>query len=244
MPISLLLTLLTAIALIYFERRKPRNALAPVQGWYARVLTMIVVEIGLLLAFRVLLVHVMEFEGIFDLSDLHPLAGGLGAYVIGTLIVYAWHRARHELSWLWNVFHQLHHSPTRMEALTTFYRHPLEIIANALLGGLIVFGLLGLGTIEAAVYATMMVSVQLFYHANISTPYWLGYIIQRPEMHCIHHREGYHRNNYGDLAIWDLLFGTWENPTVADNRCGFSAMRELKIRDMLFCRDVHKNRNS
>lgn len=30
----------------------------------------------------------------------------------------------------WTIFHQLHHSPARIEILTSCYRHPLEILAN------------------------------------------------------------------------------------------------------------------
>jgi sterol desaturase/sphingolipid hydroxylase (fatty acid hydroxylase superfamily) len=240
-PISLVTIILLTTAFIWLERKRPYVHLKPVQGWYVRVFSMIAIEIVLVLGCRALIANFLDYESLFDLSDLNPIAGALIAYVLGTLIVYGWHRARHEFAWLWKVFHQLHHSPSRMEALTTFYRHPFEIAANAALGSAIVFGLLGLGTIEAAIYATMMISVQLFYHANIRTPRWLGYIIQRPEMHRIHHSEDYHRNNYGDLAIWDLLFGTWENPVNAENACGFSNSRELKIFDMFFCRDVHKD---
>jgi sterol desaturase/sphingolipid hydroxylase (fatty acid hydroxylase superfamily) len=239
MPITILLTALLTTLFICIERAKPNTRLPGVQGWYARLALMISVEIGMLLLVRKLLVFLSDGESVFVLSNWNPLAGGLLAYALSTLIVYAWHRARHEFQWLWRVFHQLHHSPSRIEALTTFYRHPHELFANGLIGALVVFGLLGLGQIEATIYATLMVGVQLFYHANINTPRWIGYFIQRPEMHRIHHRTGYHRNNYGDLALWDLMFGTWENPEIAKEACGFSALNEVRVFDMLLCKDVH-----
>ena len=31
---------------------------------------------------------------------------------------------------LWRTLHQLHHSPKRLEIVTSFYQHPLEIISN------------------------------------------------------------------------------------------------------------------
>jgi hypothetical protein len=37
-------------------------------------------------------------------------------------------------------------------------------------------------------------------HANIRTPRWLGYLIQRPESHGVHYGRGIHRCNYSDLA--------------------------------------------
>ena len=59
-------------------------------------------------------------------------------------------------------------------------------------------------------------------------------------MHRIHHQHGYHRNNYGDIVWWDMLFGTYENPAVWDNRCGFDETRGQRLGDMLRCRDVHE----
>ncbi|WP_426174595.1 sterol desaturase family protein [Massilia sp. TWR1-2-2] len=35
--------------------------------------------------------------------------------------------AGHESDWLWRVFHQIHHSPRRLEAITSFYRHPTAV---------------------------------------------------------------------------------------------------------------------
>jgi sterol desaturase/sphingolipid hydroxylase (fatty acid hydroxylase superfamily) len=239
-PLTILAAAFFTAIFMWLERREPNVRLPQVPGWYARLAIMVSVEISVLLLARKLLVSVSEGQSVFDLSNWNPALSGLFAYVVGTLVVYAWHRARHENKWLWRVFHQLHHSPSRIEALTTFYRHPHELIANGSIGAAIVFGLLGLGQIEATIYATLMVSVQLFYHANITTPRWLGYFIQRPEMHRIHHRNGYHRNNYGDLALWDLLFGTWRNPRIATKACGFPPDRERKTVEMLLCRDVNK----
>jgi sterol desaturase/sphingolipid hydroxylase (fatty acid hydroxylase superfamily) len=62
---------------------------------------------------------------------------------------------------------------------------------------------------------------ELFYHWNVRTPYWLGYVFQRPESHCVHHQEGVHSFNYSDLPVWDILFGTFRNPRRFDARCGF-----------------------
>ena len=28
----------------------------------------------------------------------------------------------------------------------------------------------------------------------------------------MHHQHGRHRNNYGDITWWDMLFGIYENP--------------------------------
>ena len=43
------------------------------------------------------------------------------------------------------------------------------------------------------------------------------------------------------LVWWDMLFGTYENPAVWNDRCGFDTERELRLADMLRYRDVHKD---
>jgi sterol desaturase/sphingolipid hydroxylase (fatty acid hydroxylase superfamily) len=59
-------------------------------------------------------------------------------------------------------------------------------------------------------------------------------------MHRIHHQYGLHRNNYGDITWWDMLFGTYENPPQWDDRCGFDDAREQQLLEMLKYRDVHR----
>jgi sterol desaturase/sphingolipid hydroxylase (fatty acid hydroxylase superfamily) len=41
---------------------------------------------------------------------------------------------------------------------------------------------------------------------------WLGYFIERPESHSLHHQRGVHRHNDADLPVLDMLFGTFHNP--------------------------------
>lgn len=106
-------------------------------------------------------------------------------------------------------------------------------------GGVLAFVVLGLTPAGGAVYALCTALGEFFIHTNCRTPYWVGYVFQRPEMHCIHHEYGRHRNNYGDIAWWDMLFGTWENPRAWNGRCGFDAEREEALSTMLAFHDVH-----
>ena len=73
----------------------------------------------------------------------------------------------------------------------------------------------------AVVYTACTALGEFFYHTNVRTPRWIGYVFQRPEMHRIHHQHARHENNYGDFAWWDMLFGTWENPRDFVHTCGF-----------------------
>jgi sterol desaturase/sphingolipid hydroxylase (fatty acid hydroxylase superfamily) len=81
---------------------------------------------------------------------------------------------------------------------------------------------------------------EFFHHTNIRTPRWVGWFFQRPEMHRIHHQLGRHKNNYGDITWWDMLFGIYENPAEWVHRCGFDADREQQLLKMLAYQDVHE----
>ncbi len=173
---------------------------------------------------------------VFDLADWPLAAAAVFAYIMTTFVFYWWHRARHEVPWLWRHLHQVHHSPARLEVLTSFYKHPLEMVSNSLITSFLMIVLLGLSPAAIALTTLLLALAEFFYHWNIRTPYWLGYVIQRPESHCIHHERGRHRNNYSDLPVWDILFGTFDNPRAQAFECGFSAARELDLPGLLCLR--------
>jgi len=103
-----------------------------------------------------------------------PAIGGLIAYLILTFVFYWWHRWRHTVNFLWLALHQVHHSPKRIETITSFYKHPLEIVLNSLLIGSVNFLILGL-SLEGAAFSLLFASVgEYVYHMNIKTPHWLG----------------------------------------------------------------------
>ena len=168
-------------------------------------------------------------------------AGGVIAYFIATFVFYWWHRARHESDMLWRLFHQIHHSPQRLEVITSFYKHPIEMLVNSIIGSVLVYALLGLTAEAGAVYTLCTALGEFFYHTNVTTPRWVGRYFQRPEMHRIHHEHGRHRNNYGDIPWWDMLFGTYENPRTFDCDLRLRGRARAAARGMLRWRDVHRN---
>ena len=97
-------------------------------------------------------------------------AAGLAAYFVATFVFYWWHRWRHEVDWLWRHFHQIHHSPRRLEVVTSFYKHPLEMVANSLVGTVLVYPVLGLSPEAGAVYTLCTALGEFFYHTNCRTP--------------------------------------------------------------------------
>jgi sterol desaturase/sphingolipid hydroxylase (fatty acid hydroxylase superfamily) len=170
-------------------------------------------------------------------SQIDPISAGLVTFLTASFFAYWYHRAIHKSDRLWRWVHQLHHSPTRIEALTAFYIHPLDGLLATLLNAIIAYGLLGVGPVSAAIGLGCVTAFNLVAHADLKTPWWLGFFTQRPEMHRIHHERGAHRNNYG-LPVWDLLFGTWRNPREGWVECGFPDDKERLIGQMLMMKDV------
>ncbi|MCK5701708.1 MAG: hypothetical protein KAI29_11165, partial [Cyclobacteriaceae bacterium] len=69
---------------------------------------------------------------------------------------------------------------------------------------------------------------------------WLGYIVQRPESHTIHHAKGIHAYNYSDLPIFDILFGTFKNPKNYEHETGFYTGASKRILDMIMFKNVEQ----
>ena len=176
---------------------------------------------------------------LLTLSNLNPLMQGFLGFMLTSFVAYWWHRAMHKFDLLWRVFHQLHHSPRRIEALSAFYMHPFDGMAATFLNAMCCYFVLGLNVYGAAVSLLFAALYNIYIHADLKTPYWLGFVLQRPEMHRVHHKYMHHAQNYG-LSIWDLLFGTFSNPIEYVQEVGFDVGREGRIYEMLRTRDVYK----
>jgi sterol desaturase/sphingolipid hydroxylase (fatty acid hydroxylase superfamily) len=222
------------------ERAKPGWKLPHVNTWPFRVLLINGVQLGVVLLASFTWERWLTRWSVYHLSDVvSPLIGGLIAYFIATFIFYWWHRWRHESNFLWRVFHQIHHSPQRLEVITSFYKHPVEMVFNSVLGSLLVYAFLGLSLEACAIYTFCTAIGEFFYHTSVKTPRWVGFFFQRPEMHRLHHQHNRHKNNYGDITWWDMLFGTYENPENWNATCGFVDAKEQQLIPMLAFRDVH-----
>ncbi len=233
------------IFLMILERIVPDQKLPHVKGWWTRVIFINILQLGVVILGSYTWDIWLKKVSLFSVSaHVSPVVGGLLAYFIITFVFYWWHRWRHNINFLWLAFHQLHHSPQRIETITSFYKHPVEIICNSILIGSVNFLILGLN-IESAAYCILFSSIgEYVYHMNIKTPHWMGYIFQRPEMHRVHHERSKHYSNFSDLPIWDMMFGTFENPRKRDVTCGFKPERESKLMDMLSFKNVNDSYKS
>lgn len=180
----------------------------------------------------------IDHASLLHLRDrIDPVTGSLIAFLISSLVAYWYHRAIHWSDRLWRWVHQLHHSPVRIEALTAFYMHPFDGLLASLLNAAVAYLLLGVGPLSAALALLYVTLFSLIAHADLHSPWWLGFVTQRPEMHRLHHERGVHASNYG-LPLWDMLFGTWRNPHESEVECGFADDKERLIGQMLMLKDV------
>lgn len=231
---------LTAVLMAGVEWRNPGRRWPEVSGWWGRAFLLNGLQVAFVwLGGRLWNPWLREHRP-WSADALGPVLGAFLGYLAVTFIYYWWHRWRHESPLLWRWFHQVHHSPQRIEIITSFYKHPLELAANGVLSSAILYGIVGL--VETAAAAAVLITglAELFYHWNVRTPYWLGFLIQRPESHCLHHQEGVHSFNYADLPLWDMLFGTFRNPEAWDARCGFGPGNEARLGEMLAGVDLHR----
>ncbi len=229
------LVVAVAAVMIAIERIAPGVTQPSVPRWIARVAALNGAQVGVVYLGAWSWDRWLPQFRVFDGGALPPFAGALIGYVAITFVFYWWHRARHELPLLWRL-HQVHHSPARIEVVTSFYKHPLEIAINGVLCSTVLYVLVGLPPATAATVTAITGVAELVYHWNVRTPHWLGWFFQRPEMHRRHHELGWHRSNYSDLPIWDLMFGTYDNPRETPVTCGFDGTKELQLGRMLLGR--------
>lgn len=180
---------------------------------------------------------------LINLAEMNVIAASMLGVLIYELGMYVWHRSMHKSNILWRAFHQWHHSAERLDTYGAFYFSPLDMIGFTLLGTICFSFIMGLPAQAVTVFLLVSNFLSIFQHANVKTPVWLGYIIQRPESHAVHHAKGVHAYNYSDLPLFDILFGTFRNPEKYVSETGFYEGASSRITDMLRFRDVSKKEN-
>lgn len=221
------------LIMLGIERSHPGRIFESVDGWHARAVCLNLVQAAIACVATLTWDRWMPELARWRLGGHGLIADALLGYFVITFVYYWWHRARHEIPVLWRWLHQVHHSACSLEVLTSFYKHPAEIVINGVLSSAILYTLLGLDASSSGLALLIAGAAELFYHWNVKTPHCLGYLIQRPESHCIHHLRGWHRSNYSDLPLWDILFGTFDNPHTQPMPCGFGPERERRLGAML-----------
>ncbi len=180
------------------------------------------------------LVFLIGASFLFALLDQHlPLDGLRGVIrsqpiwvqaiqvlLLRDFIGYWTHRWMHEVPFLWR-FHACHHSSEQLDPLATVRVHPVQMLFNGVIGGVLPFAL-GFSVGSVAIVFTVLAYWGYFGHANIAVPpnsfaYHvlkpLRWVFVTPRFHHWHHSYHVHDINYGvSFSFWDRLFGTAHLP--------------------------------
>lgn len=235
-----LLVPITYFGMLLLEKIWPARTFPAVKRWrlvgvvFFVVMATVSTVVPLLLPAAWLATH-----RLVDGTRLGVVGGAAVGYLVLSGVSYAWHRAAHTVTPMWRGFHQMHHAPQRMDMGGAAVFHPTEMIAFSAIGTVVLVVVLGLDPLAAAVTNYIAAFYSFFQHLNVRTPQWLGYFIQRPEAHCVHHQRNVHAYNYGDLPIWDIVFGTFRNPATFEGSVGFDGPALPRFAAILAFHDVN-----
>ena len=239
-----ILTLLipvTFLVMLALERAFPARPLPVVKGWLLKGFAFFFLTAVINALVPAALAALVGDRAPLRLAWLGTALGGLVGFLASDLVAYGVHRLLHNVPFLWRWTHQMHHSAERLDIAGGVYFHPLDIAAQVGATSLAVL-LLGLSADAAALAGFVSFLAAMFQHLNVRTPRWIGFLVQRPEAHSVHHARGVHAYNYGNFMLWDLVFGTFRNPATFEREAGFWDGASREVGPMLLGRDVSEPR--
>lgn len=134
------------------------------------------------------------------------------------LWIYGWHRANHEVPFLWR-FHEVHHRDEFLDVTSSLRFHPGEVLLSALARGVLIVAL-AVPLASVAVYEALLLAAAAFQHSNLRLPAgWeraLRLVFVTPSHHWVHHhalRADTDSNYATVLSVWDRLFGSCSRTT-------------------------------
>ena len=236
-PISLCLLALYSILTIW-EAIFPARQLPDVKYWKIKGIVFFFIYFFLSSYLPLWYAEWLPTSQLIDLSGANIYISAIAGILIYELGVFTWHRAMHNSNLLWKVFHQMHHSAERLDTYGAFYFSPFDMAGFTIIGTISFSFIAGMPPPAITIILLFTNFLSIFQHANIKTPTWLGYIIQRPESHAVHHAKGVHGFNYSDLPLFDIIFGTFRNPKNFVKETGFYQGASQRVSDMLMFKDV------
>jgi sterol desaturase/sphingolipid hydroxylase (fatty acid hydroxylase superfamily) len=218
-------TLLLAVALFdAWERRRPGYAVNR-----RHHLRLNLLAIGIVIVFsEVWKVTTLALFGALDLraalpflAPVHGLPSPVKVFLaiaLADLLLYAVHRAMHASDLLWRS-HAFHHTTEQMFWLAGARTSVTHLLLFAVPQVLVVYHLVGLTPVEAAVGLSFGVLVNIWVHTNLRVS--LGGVerwIVTPDFHRVHHAaDRRSRMNLGFVfTVWDRLFGTYLDPRTVE----------------------------
>jgi sterol desaturase/sphingolipid hydroxylase (fatty acid hydroxylase superfamily) len=187
----------------------------------------ITIVIGFVIA---IIFNFKEFLVLFDMGKLfqnkyHFIYISL-AILLHQLFLYWWHRLSHYNTFLWKI-HSIHHTITKMDWLTTYRSHPLDIILR-LFVGCIPFLIFGFALKDFLFVLLLEKICEIYSHSNSKINFnFLSKAIDSPGFTRWHHATEYSNGqtkNFGSiLPIWDIVFKTYFNASYYPENIGLKS---------------------
>ena len=139
--------------------------------------------------------------------------GTIVAIVLLDYTLWWWHRASHQVPFLWR-FHLPHHVDLDLDASTALRFHFGELTLSIVYRSMQIL-LIGTSMFQLWVWQTILFASILFHHSNARLPLaferFLVRFIVTPRMHGIHHSDRLDETNSNWsslLSVWDYAHGT------------------------------------
>jgi sterol desaturase/sphingolipid hydroxylase (fatty acid hydroxylase superfamily) len=151
------------------------------------------------------------------------------------LWIYWWHRANHEIQFLWR-FHEVHHLDEFLDVTSAVRFHFGEVLLSALVRASVIF-ILAIPLTSVVIFETMVLLNAIFHHSNVKVPprleRVLSWFIVTPSIHWIHHhaiRRDTDSNYANFLSVWDRIFGSrsWTVRT-PDMKIGVETLADVPL---------------
>jgi len=143
-----------------------------------------------------------------------PVVAILATVVALDCLSYAWHRANHQVRFLWR-FHRVHHGDQDFNVSTALRFHPGELLLSLPIR-LAAIVLLGAPVAGVLAFEVVFMCANILEHGNFDLPRraerTLATLLVTPALHRWHHsREVAELNtNFGTVfAVWDRILGTF-----------------------------------
>ncbi|SNS70858.1 Sterol desaturase/sphingolipid hydroxylase, fatty acid hydroxylase superfamily [Ekhidna lutea] len=154
---------------------------------------------------------VYEYGAFFQIPDTWWT--WLILFILVDFFYYWFHRSSHEVNFLWNTAHVVHHQ-------SEDYNLSVALRQSSFGGVFSMLFYLPLALMGFSAYAFLTVKgLNLIYQFWIHTeaieklPRWFEYVFNTPSHHRVHHGRNpkyIDRNHAGTLMIWDRMFGTFQ----------------------------------
>jgi sterol desaturase/sphingolipid hydroxylase (fatty acid hydroxylase superfamily) len=234
-----LLVPITYLTMLAVDSLWPARQFPPRAGWRCIAFLLLIASVGAVVPLLLPLDRMAAHRWI-DGTGLGVAGGTLVGWFVFCGVAHAYHRTPHTWAPLWRLTHQIHHSPRRVAIPGSVQFHPVEMVVQVLLQLFVTVVVLGLDSLAAALVGYVSAFYGMLQHWNVPAPQWLGYLLQRPEAHCVHHRRGVHAFNCGDLPLRDMRLGKLRNPREYVGDCGFDTPADRRRGAKLGFVDVNR----